>query len=74
MDVLGPRRYEWPAGGLVFPRQFADGWRAGLPSGLARRGADGLPVGGASEEAGSLAGLGPRERAEIFVFRYGKGS
>jgi hypothetical protein len=63
MDVLGPRCYEWPPGSLAFPRQFADGWRAGGPAGLARRCADGPPAARAGEEAGSLPGLGPRERA-----------
>jgi hypothetical protein len=29
MDVLGPRRYEWPVGSLAFTRQFADRALAG---------------------------------------------
>jgi hypothetical protein len=74
MDGPGPRCYERPAGSLDFPRQFADGWRAGRSAGLARRWANDPPAGGASEEAGPLAGLGLRERAEILAFRYGKGS
>jgi hypothetical protein len=63
MDALGPRRYDWPVCSLAFPRELADGLRAGGPAGLARCRAGGPAIGGvASEEAGFQLRLGPPGR------------